>query len=240
MHPYPIRKFRVREHRQETMDTFTLVLEPADGEPMFVFKAGQFIMLHLFNADGTVWAKSAYSMAMAPVESKDHLELGIKITGDFTKRCSSLSKGDEVGVQGPYGMFTLREDTNPLVFFAGGVGVTPLKSMIRSYVLDGGSSDVFLFYSGKTREVLAYEQEFRDLAKAHKNFHPILILTQEAPEGWDGEHERISIDMVKKYVPDAAKGRAFVCGPKPFMDAVRAILAAMGMDVASRLHKETF
>ncbi len=66
---FPIRRFRILERRQETNETFTLVLEPADGESLFGFLAGQFVMMHLFNSDGSVWAKAAYSIASAPSES---------------------------------------------------------------------------------------------------------------------------------------------------------------------------
>lgn len=236
----PVRRFRVVENRKETSETFTLVLEPADGGAMFTFLAGQFIMLHLFNPDGTVWARAAYSIATAPSESTSSFELGIKLHGDFTKRCAALAAGDEVGVQGPYGAFVLKPDTERLVFFAAGIGVTPLRGMIREALLTDKPVDIYLLYSEKSRDRIAYEREFRDLAARHPRFHPIFVLTREQPEGWDGESSRIDAAMVKKYLPNPDKGRYCMCGPAGFMADVKAMLAAEGVDVNTKLQKESF
>lgn len=240
MPPFPIRPFRITERRQETPETFTLVLEPADGEPMFVFKAGQFAMLHLSNDDGTPWAKAAYSFASAPAESATSFELGIKIHGDFTKRASLLKVGDEVGIQGPYGVFTLKEDMDRLVLFGGGVGVTPLRSMIREVLLTKKPIELILFYSEKKREMMAYEEEFRALASNHPNFRFVPILTRETPEDWDGETCRLERTMVERVFTDWDRGRYAVCGPDAFMDCIKDMIIEVGVDPKLRLQKESF
>lgn len=240
MPPFPIRPFRVLENRAETSETFTLVLEPADGLPLFSFLAGQFVMVHLSNPDGTPWAKAAYSIATAPVESQTTFELGIKIHGDFTKRCSMLKAGDEVGIQGPYGVFVLKPDTPRIVFFAAGIGVTPLRSMIREALLTEKPVEMFLFYSEKSHERISYEREFRDLAATHANFHPIFILTREQPENWDGESTRTNLAMVKKYLPDLTQGRYCICGPTEYMLTIKDMLAAEGVDIKANVQKESF
>jgi ferredoxin-NADP reductase len=236
----PIRRFRVIERRDETAETFTLVLEPADGEAMFTFQAGQFVMLHLYNPDGTVWAKAAYSIASAPLESQKNFELGIKLHGDFTRRTAGLSTGDDVGVQGPYGVFTLKQDVERIVFFAAGVGVTPLRSMIREALLANSPTELILFYSEKTHAAMAYEDEFRSLATTYPNFRFIPILTRETPEGWDGETSRLDRAMVEKYLNDWQGSRYCVCGPKEFMDAAKVMLVSADVDVRTRLQKESF
>ncbi len=240
MAAFPIRRFRIVERRQETPETFSIRLEPADGEPLFSYKAGQFVMMHLFQPDGSVWAKAAYSLATAPCEATTQIELGIKIHGDFTQRAALLRVGDEVGIQGPYGAFVLKEDTDRIVFFAGGIGVTPLRSMIREALFTHRPMDLVLLYSDKTRADMAYEQEFRHLAEEHPRFRFIPILTRETPEGWVGETSRIRREMVEAYISDAQRGRYCMCGPQSFMDAIKTILVDMGVDTATRLQKESF
>ncbi|MFA5935555.1 MAG: FAD-binding oxidoreductase [Patescibacteria group bacterium] len=240
MPPFPIRSFRVTERRSETFETFTIVLEPADGEPIFAFKAGQFVMVHLANPDGTPWAKAAYSIATAPCESMKSFELGIKIHGDFTKRLSELKEGDTIGIQGPYGAFFLKEDADRIVFFAGGVGVTPLRSMIREALLCKKPMELVLFYSEKNRSAMAYEREFRELAAAHSTFRFIPILTRESPEDWDGETCRLDRAMTERLLTDWTRGRYAVCGPDAFMDCVKTMLMDAGVDVATRFQKESF
>lgn len=237
---FPIRPFRVVARRQDASQTFSLILAPADGEPLAPYKAGQFVMLHLFNPDKTVWAKAAYSFATAPVESADTIELGIKIHGDFTKRASELAVGDEVGIQAPYGAFVLKDDLPRIVFFAAGVGVTPLRSMIREALLTKKGIELVLFYSDKTRADMAYETEFRELAAQHANFTFIPSLTRENPDGWEGETSRIDKAMVERHVSDWQKGRYCMCGPDEFMDAMKAMLEAEGIDVKTKLQRESF
>lgn len=233
------RPFRVIETRSIASDAVSLTLEPADGEAMFAFAPGQFMMVHLFNPDGSVWAKTAYSIATAPVESKDRLEIGVRNAGDFTSRLRNLAVGDTVGIQGPYGAFTLRDDAKRSVFFAGGIGITSIRSMIRQLLLTGIAQDVHLFYSCRDRETMAYEQEFRDLAARHPSFRFIPILTREKPDAWDGETGRLSADMIKKHLADL-DARFYVCGPKEFMSAAASILEDLGVDVKTRMLKEVF
>ncbi len=237
---FPIRRFRVREYRQEAVETFTLVLEPADGLPMFSFIAGQFVMMHLYNDDGSVWAKAAYSIATAPSESDEIFELGIKLHGDFTRRAAGLKIGDQVGIQGPYGVFCLKELVEGKVFFAGGVGVTPLRSMIRSALFTELQGDVWLFYSEKQRAAMAYEAEFRDLSARYPQFHFIPILTRETPSAWDGEIGRMQQTMIEKYLHDWLLPRYYMCGPKQFMDDLKQMLVNVGVDVHKQLHRESF
>lgn len=207
---------------------------------MFPFQAGQFVMLHLFNDDGGFWAKSAYSIASAPGESKESFELGIKLKGDFTRRLSGLKLGDEVGVQGPYGAFTLKRKNIRMTFLGGGIGITPLRSMIREALLTKDSAEIFLFYAEKNRKQMSYEKEFRDLAARHKNFHVIFVLTREYPAGWDGEKERISGKMLKKYLSNLNQGEFLLCGPRSFMDSMQEALVSAGVDPKTQIRKELF
>lgn len=240
MAAFPIRRFRIVERRQETPETFSIRLEPADGEPVFTYKAGQFVMMHLFQPDGSVWAKAAYSLATAPCEATTQIELGIKIHGDYTKRAALLGVGDDVGIQGPYGAFVLKEDADRIVFFAGGIGVTPLRSMIREVLLTNRPIEMVLLYSDKTRADMAYAEEFRQLAETYPQFQFVPILTREIPDGWTGETSRINREMVEGVISDAQRGRYCVCGPQSFMETVKSILADMGVDTATRLQKESF
>jgi ferredoxin-NADP reductase len=236
-----IRPFRVRELKWETPDVYTLVLVPADNQPMFPFIAGQWVYLHLLKADGTSAGRAAFSVASAVQESKESFELGIKISGDFTKAASKLIPEDVVGVQGPFGVFTLREHASPLVIFAGGIGISPFRSMIRTLWHDRASTDVYLFYSSREIEDVAYWEELEQIAKTWPNFHPVFTLTTEdVPPAWKGEKGRISIDMIKKYLPDLSRGEFLTCGPTGFMDAVKAMLEAEGVDTKARLRKELF
>ncbi|MEI7512630.1 MAG: FAD-dependent oxidoreductase [Candidatus Uhrbacteria bacterium] len=235
-----IRSFQVKELVWETAMTFTLVLVPQDPADMVAFKPGQWIYLHLFNADGSVWARSAYSIASAPEASQEVLRLGIKVHGDFTKKASQLMPDDVVGVQGPFGVYVLPEGENPLVMFAGGVGVTPLLSMIRSLVAQNVEREVTLFYSNALIEETAYFEELDSLAKRCPWFKPVFILTQGSPNPWPGESRRLDGPMLDAHVSSLEDVTFLMCGPKPFMDTVKLILEERGVDTRTRLKQELF
>ncbi|MCE9585817.1 FAD-dependent oxidoreductase [Candidatus Uhrbacteria bacterium] len=235
-----VRRFRVQEIKWETAETYTLVLAPEDATDMVAFKPGQWVYLHLFNQDGTPWAKAAYSIALAPEECSQRIELGIKLHGDFTKRASKLMPDDVVGVQGPFGVFVLPPGESPLVMFAGGIGVTPLRSMIRSLVKSGGSRSVTLFYSNKYVEESPYLEEFMALAESASWFRFIPTLTQQAPTDWKGERSRIDLAMLQKHAVIDMNTTYLMCGPRPFMESIRGFLKEAGIDVKKQLKEELF
>ncbi len=235
-----VRRFRIQEVKWETAETYTLVLAPEDQTDMPVFKPGQWVYLHLFNPDGTPWAKAAYSISLAPEECSKRLEMGIKLHGDFTKRASKLMPDDVVGVQGPFGVFVLPQNEVPLVMFAGGIGVTPLRSMIRSIQKSGVSRSVTLFYSNKYAEESPYLEEFLAMSKTEPWFRFVPMLTQQAPSDWSGEHSRLDGEMLARHSAIGADSIYLMCGPRPFMESVRGLLQAAGIDTKKQLKEELF
>ncbi|MCR4256216.1 MAG: FAD-dependent oxidoreductase, partial [Candidatus Uhrbacteria bacterium] len=224
----------------ETAEIFTLELEPQNPADRVSFKPGQWAYLHLLEKDGTPWARAAYSLASAPEESKDRLKLGIKLEGDFTKRASKLMPDDVVSIQGPFGVFVVPPGDEPLVMFAAGIGITPLRSMIRSLDLQGTSRPVTLFYSNKTIEAAAYFEDFDALAKRADWFTPVFTLTRGAPSDWPAETGRIDGAMFDRHVSSFENAVFFMCGPKPFMDGIRRMLEERGIDTRKRLKQELF
>ncbi len=235
-----MRNFRVEELVWETSEIFTLRLAPVEEETSLPFKAGQWVYLHLLNEDGSSWGKAAFSIATAPSDTC-LLELGIKIARDFTKRASQLSVGSIVNLQGPFGVFTLPADTaTPLIFIAGGIGVTPLRSMIRELIAQKSATPIYLVYSNRYLKEAAYLEECRALEKANPNIKIILTLTGDQPEAWPGNFGRVDENMLAPVLGEVGQnGRFYMCGPNPFMDAIRQVLEKAGVD-KKRIHQERF
>lgn len=235
-----IRPFRVAEITWETAEVFTLHLEPTDSADMISFKAGQWIYLHLLNADGSMWARAAYSIISAPEKSASRLQLGIKPAGDFTKKASKLMPDDVVAIQGPFGVFVLPPGEGPLVIFAAGIGITPFRSMISSLDAQGAEREVILFYSNKTVEDIAYFEDFDALAKKVDWFKPVFTLTRGEPSAWPGERGRIDGEMLDRHLPSLDGYTFMVCGPKSFMETIKLMLEERGVDTRTRLKQELF
>ncbi|MBD3281927.1 hypothetical protein GF391_04250 [Candidatus Uhrbacteria bacterium] len=233
-----MRKFKVTKKDCVTEDLCRVWMAPADGEGMFDFKPGQFVMIHEMNEEGQSVYVRSYSIASAPYESSEDFELGVKAQGRMSNLLFGAKSGDVFGVQGPYGMFKMSEDEK-VVFFAGGVGITPFRSMIRNALRVESQKRLTLFYSGRTRNDLLYNTEFVSLANEYDNFTYVPILTREDPPEWKGEKGRLSRDMVGKYVEDFDAGY-LMCGPVEMMDHVKEILEQNGVDVKIRLRAERY
>ncbi|MFA6406037.1 MAG: FAD-binding oxidoreductase [Patescibacteria group bacterium] len=235
-----IRPFKVVQKNKPTEDLCRLILEPADGEPVFDFSAGQFVMVREPNDDGSSTHPRAFSLASAPCESRDKIEFGIKSQGSLSSALCASQEGDTFHIQGPYGAFTLNKDAQQVVFFAGGVGMTPFRSHIRESLMTGLNQELILFYSSQYLNDLMYHQEFLELAKQHSNFTYIPVVTRECPVDWLGECQRIDSAMLDKYVKDYSVGEFMMCGPAPLMDSLREMLQAKGVDTDKRLRFERY
>jgi len=237
-----LRSFEVSELVWETANIFTLRLRAKTPEDAFGFLPGQWVYLHLLNKDGSSWARAAFSIASAPEASEALLEFGIKVYGDFTKRTSQLIPGDMVALQGPFGRFVLTEGEANLVMFAGGIGISPLLSMIRSLAARNADVDVTLLYSNKTVEDIAYREELERIKKMWPHLRVIYFLTQETslPDHFEAELGRLDPAHLDQYVPHVSIPMYFMCGPRAFMEQIRASLSERGVDVKKRLQEELF
>lgn len=241
MHPtLVIRPFRVVEIKWETLDIFTLVVHPEDPAQQVAFAAGQWVYLHAIRPDGTTTGRSAFSIASAPHESGEALEFGIRVHGPVTTFLSKVQPDDLVGIQGPFGVFTLKEDLAPQVYIAGGIGISPLRSMIREMLHRHPDADVRLLYSTKTIEDMAYYFEFKKLAEACPRFSFQPFLTREVPAIWEGGRGRIGAEHLRAAIGASFAGDICMCGPNAFMDDIDAALQGLGIEPKSRIRRESF
>jgi len=238
--PPVIRQFRVAANRDIADGIFELKLVPTDGQPVFEYLPGQFVMLQLLNPDGTIWAKAAYSLAGAPEESRESITVAVKMRGDFTQRMHGLKPGDALNVQGPFGRFVLPEGDSHLVLLAGGIGITPFRSILRHVLTHSEGRRLTLFYSCRTLQVMPYFDEMQELARQHPNFSCVITFTGYAPDGWTGETGRIGQKLIAKHVPEAKGANFMACGTNEFVKDMHESLAKLGVDVTMNLHQEIF
>ncbi len=191
------------------------------------FQAGQYVQLEIPG----LGQSRAFSIANAPaaVEKTGAIELNVRIVagGAGTGHVHQVLKaGDRLRLAGPYGRFFVRKSAaRPLIFMAGGSGLSSPRSMIRD-LLDGGCTQpITLVYGQRVRDELYYDDEFRALAERHANFSYVPVLSHEAEgSGWSG---------ARGFVHEAAKAhfgggfqnhQAYLCGPPPMVEACIATL----------------
>ncbi len=235
-----IRIAQVVRVQRVTPELFTLVCRLPEGEP-FTFLAGQWVYLHLLDAQGESLARGAFSIASAPVEAGDALAFGIKIYGRLTQTFSNLNEGERIGVQGPFGVFTLPKEPVPLVFLAAGIGVTPFRSLIREALARPDGPTVSLVWIAKAWDDLLYHQEFIAWeAASHGRFRYHPALTRDPHPDWAGWRGRLEGWMIDALNVDWAVAHGYVCGPALFMERAKALLAERGVCGRPRFHEERF
>ena len=172
------------------------------------------------------------SFSMANTSTKDgFLEFIIKVYPDglFSRFLDTdLKVGDRLELTGPFGVFTLREGDNDLVFIGGGAGMAPILSLLRSMAERGISRKATFFYGARGAGDLCFEEELRSLEEKLPGFSYIPALSDSAPEDWAGETGLIT-EVVKRRAPDLARSHAYVCGPPPMVEAAVPLLERLGV-----------
>jgi len=136
--------YRVRNIRRETVDTHTLELTLEDNSvPLYV--PGQFITVYF--PETTTPEGKIYSISSAPEEST--INITIKAIGEFSNKLCSMVAGDKILASLPYGFFHSDQEATELVMIAGGIGITPFRSMIMHALHRTPERKLSLFYSNK-------------------------------------------------------------------------------------------
>jgi len=240
---YPLRlinrSFLVKETKKEAGDVFTLTMVP-DGHPGFRFKPGQFAWLTAWK---TPFSDTEHPFSLASsAEREDSIQMSIKNLGPFTQRIQSLKAGERVYVDGPYGSFNLdrHPEAERLVMIPGGIGVTPIMSMLRTMADRGDKRPILLFYCNREWETVTFKEEIKELEQ--KLDMKTIYTIEKPPENWDGESGFLNRDIFNSHTPAdwiSAGTGVFLCGPAPMMNAVERELLAVGY-THQEIHSEKY
>ena len=152
---------------------------------------------------------------------------------------TTLQVGDRLDLTGPYGMFTLREGENDLVFIGGGAGMAPILSLLRSMAERGLTRKATYYYGARGRRDLCFEDELRALESTLPGFRYIPALSEPVPgDDWAGETGLIT-DVVQRHAAGLAGAHTYVCGPPPMVEAALPLLATLGVE-EKRIYYDKF
>lgn len=194
----------------------------------FDFEPGQFVnALVPSDEDPQKIVKRPYSIASPPYE-KGHIDLVWKrIEGGFmTNYFWKLKEGDVLRVQGPLGRFTLKQPLpKRMIFVATGTGVAPFRAMIKQLFKDGTDCEVWLLFGNRYETDILYDDEWKNLAAKHSNFH--YLPTVSRPKQWTGEREYVQKVLAKQKFPPADT-RIYICGLTHMINEVQKTALEMG------------
>jgi predicted ferric reductase len=230
------RPYLVSEMREERGDTWTLVMQP-DGHPGFRFRPGQFGWLTLAGSPFKITGHP-FSFSSSAGATDGLVEMSIRKLGDLTSRIGKTPIGTRVYLDGPYGAFTIGNPADMHVLIAGGVGITPMMSMIRTLADRGDTRPIVLIYGSKDWESITFREQLEALSERLKL--TVVHVLSDPPEGWTGEQGRINAEIFKRHLPPPfADHEYFICGPNVMMDASEKALGELGVPM-SKYHSERY
>ena len=234
-------KLRVSRIFQETPDVKSFrLMNPLGGVLPFSYLPGQFLTVTI-QANGKP-VKRSYTIASSPTR-QDYAEISVKhaeggeVSGFLHTRAQ---EGDLLEFSGPSGsfIFTGRE-CKCILLIGGGVGITPLMSVIRYLTDRSWMGDIFLLYSISTLQDFIFREELDYLQRRYPNLHVMATVSQPQGSDWKGPTGRITKELIAQSVPDVASRYVHLCGPVPMMQAAKAALTELGVP-AERIRTEAF
>jgi ferredoxin-NADP reductase/Na+-transporting NADH:ubiquinone oxidoreductase subunit NqrB len=210
----------------------------------FSFVPGQYMEWTLGHSDPDSRGNRRYfTLASSPTEN--NLRVGIKFppnASTFKQSMLAMEKDSTIVAAQLAGDFTLPKDCHHpgLVMIAGGIGITPFRSMIR-YLLDNHEHrDVVLFYANRTINDIVYRDVF-DMAYQQLGIRTIYTLTDmtKIPSNWQGNVGHITADMIKRAVPDYQTRVFYLSGPNAMVNAFDETLTHMGVS-KGQIRKDFF
>lgn len=248
------RKFRVAKKVLECQDVYSFYLAPHDGKPIPAFKPGQYLTFQLAVPHQTKPVVRCYSISDAP-RADNHFRVTIKkalpprdAVGAPPGIASSyfsdhLKEGDILDVKAPGGVFFLdMKRSTPVVLISGGVGITPMLSMMNAILNEGSKREIWFFHGARNSKEHIQKEYVEKIAAENDNVH--LFVSYSSPgkedvEGKDYQHKGyFSVSLLKDLLP-SNNFEFFICGPPKMMEDAALHLADWGVP-KNRINYEAF
>jgi predicted ferric reductase len=202
------------------------------------FQPGQFAWITL-DISPFRMREHPFSMSSSG-NNPDRLEFSIKALGDFTKTIKDVKPGTKAFLDGPYGVFSTDRywDSAGFVLIAGGIGITPMMSMLVTACDRKDDRSFLLIYGSKTWDDVTFREELDDLKE--KLDLTIVHVLRKPPEDWSGETGYVDKELLERYIPLHRGSRQyFICAAPKMMDQVEAALHDLEVPITN-VHMEHF
>jgi 3-phenylpropionate/trans-cinnamate dioxygenase ferredoxin reductase subunit len=231
--------YQVSQVSAERGNAWTLHIKP-EGHAGMRFQPGQFAWL--------TFGRSPFSETEHPfsfssnADHSDSTTFTIKELGDFTRTVKDLPTGQRIYVDGPFGIMSTDQfpDASSFVLIAGGIGIAPMMSMLRTANERSDKRPYLLFYAINTWEEATFREEIEELTHTLKL--EVVYVLRNPPEKWNGESGYITKETLDRYLPqprDTDSFEVFLCGSQPLMNSVEEALVQLGVFIGS-IHAERF
>ena len=233
-------RVRLKERRSEATEVISFVFD-LGGQP-FQHQPGQYVFCELDALDfpDERGNRRHFTISSSPTE-KGVVMFTTRIRGSgFKETLRNAPLGYEINLGTPLGHFVLPEgETRRHVFIAGGIGITPYRSMLRYTVDTKKPIDAVLFYFSHSSADIVFRQELEEIARQMATFSLVHVLS-DPERGWKGEKGRLNEALLRKWVPNLDQRLFWVSGPPPMVTAYKEFIGQAGVkDEAIRIDSFT-
>ena len=207
----------------------------------WTFKAGQFVDMALINPPETDKKGNTRGFSIASAPHEDFLMVTTRMRDTAFKRVlRTLPLDTQVKVEGPFGNLTLHNNVaRPAVLLAGGIGVTPFRSIVFWAAKEKLKHRIFLFYSNRRPEDASFLDELQSLERENPNYKCIPTMTEieKSKRPWQGEVGQVGYELISKYLKAVTSPALYtagpiyyIAGPPGMVSVLRTMLANSGVD----------
>lgn len=225
----PIQTVRLIRKEPIARETMAFYFEkPKD----FDYRAGQFGDITLIDPADTDDEGSVrgFSFITAPYEAEIGFATRLRDTA-FKRVLRNLAPGGEVKLDAPYGDFRLHNnESRPAVFVIGGIGATPVRSIVAQATHDRTGHRILLLHANRSIDDAPFQADFLRFAEQNPNFRFVPVFTDAVPPLWKGESGRIAAATIRRWVPQLAEPIWYLSGPEGMVKAMRRLLVEMEID----------
>jgi predicted ferric reductase len=231
------RRFVVSNVEPAGKDVYSIDVQPCDGQ-ILDHIPGQFAFITPVSVNVP---KEEHPFTISSTPSRpDTLQFVIRSLGDWTSKISRLKAGETMFIDGPYGLFShmISSERHPIIMIAGGIGITPMLSMLRYMADVDDSRRILLIWSNRTKEHIVFPEEFKALEQRLQHFHIIHLITRDS----EGKNQigRLDQNRLERLLKGWRRtSNIFICGPLEMMKEMTRAVKNIGFSSA-RVYKEDF
>ena len=225
-------KHRTRLLNKEEVAESTMAFRFEKPESM-TYVAGQYLHWDIVDPPETddQGTMRAFTLASAPYESTIMATTRIRDSA-YKRDLMAMEIGDEVELDEPQGELVLHDDAErAAVFVTGGIGITPVRSMVLQSLHDNSGHPLHIFFSNKTPQDAAFLDELASVAGSSDRvtFVPTMTAVEDTDTQWSGERGHIDAEMLDRYVPDLDAATYYVSGPADMIESMQDMLRSAGV-----------
>jgi predicted ferric reductase len=228
------RPYTVAEVKPEAGDVYTFKLAPPEGREIPPYLPGQFHFITFFRGRNLPVEEHHWTISSSPAR-RETVTSTIKNLGDFTATIKETRAGDKAAVHGAFGRFSyaLHPEEKDLVFISGGIGITPLMSMIRHMRDSRDDRSVTLLYANPKEDQIVFREELEEIEKGETPKLKVVHVLSDPGSEWAGERGFVDREKIERFCgKNLVRKTFYVCGPPPMLRTVIAALRGLGVSDA--------